>query len=85
MRRAFFSAFVDTDEEVKERWNEGPLAKYVVQLQPVGKDAKEVVVVRDGETEFYGGPDGGSAMETEMMDGMGRASLGDDYDEGEKL
>jgi len=81
VRRAFFAEFVDTDEEIVESQNGGPLAKYTVQLLPVGKDAKEAVVVRNGVTEFSHGPDDGSAVEMEMMEGMGRASLGDDDDD----
>lgn len=81
VRRAFFTEFADTEVEVEERQNAGPLARYVVRLPPVGKDAKEVVVVRHGETEFHRGLEDGSAMEMEMMESMVRTSLGDGEDD----
>ena len=58
IRRDFFINFVDTDELVEERMNEGELMKYTVQLAPIpGAEAaaSEVTVAKDGYKNFYRG------------------------------
>ena len=55
VRRDLYTTFVDTEELVKQEMNAGLLAKYSVQLVPVSKDVSEVMVERDGSTEYYRG------------------------------
>lgn len=51
--RKLFVKYADTDEEVTERVNEGPLQKFSVQFHPVKDDVHEIVVFPDGDTYHY--------------------------------
>ena len=50
IRWKFVDKYLDTDVEVTEVLNMGPLQKYTVQLHPIEGAREEIAVVHDGIT-----------------------------------